>query len=87
MGKQIYSDARELVRHMLRKARENAGLSQVDLAAKLGRTQSYVSDYERTARRLDWVAVSEVVEACGSDLVRFATDYVLAVKKIPQSKR
>ena len=81
MGKQLYSDAREVVRALLRQARTNAGLSQVELAARLGRPQSYVSDYERSHRRLDWVGVAEVLEACQHDLLRFTQDYLAATKK------
>lgn len=75
MGKQLYSDDREKFRQMLKSVRVNAGLSQTELATKLGRPQSYVSDYERGHRRLDWVAVAEVLDACEYDLVRFAKAY------------
>lgn len=78
MGRQLYSDARERLRAMLRTARAQAGLSQVELALRLQRPQSYVSDYERGQRRLDWVAVTEVLEACGVDLVAFARAYASA---------
>lgn len=81
MAKQLYSNAREVVRTLLRQARTEAGLSQVELAARLGRPQSYVSDYERSHRRLDWVGVAEALDACGYDLLRFTQDYLVATKK------
>jgi len=84
MGKQLYSDAREAVRALLRQARKDAGLSQVDLAAKLGRPQSYVSEYESSTRKLDFVAVGEVLDACQADLVEFAKAYIKATKGIPK---
>lgn len=81
MGKRLYSDARETVRSLLRNAREKAEITQTDLAEKLGRPQSYVSDYERGHRRLDWVAVHEVLTACDADLVAFAREYLSEVSK------
>lgn len=86
MGKQLYSDAREVVRALLRQARTDAQLSQVELAKKLGRPQSYVSEYERSHRRLDWVSVTEVLDACQHDLIQFSKDYLSAVRKLPKPK-
>jgi transcriptional regulator with XRE-family HTH domain len=66
---------------MLRESRLAAGLSQTELAAKLGRPQSFVSDYERGHRRLDWVDVVDVLAACGTDLVEFARAYARSPKR------
>lgn len=82
MGRQLYSAKRELLRELLRGVRSAGGLTQFDLSKKLDRSQSYVSDYERGHRRLDWVSVDEVVTACGQDLARFARDYAAAAAKI-----
>jgi len=82
MGRQLYSAKRELLRDLLREVRAASGLTQLDLSKKLARPQSYVSDYERGHRRLDWVSVDEVVMACGHDLTKFARDYVAAAAKI-----
>ncbi len=46
---------------LMRDARDKAGLSQVELAARLGRPQSFVSKYESGERRLD---VAEFIEIC-----------------------
>lgn len=56
---------------MLIQAREEAGLNQRDLSAKMSRPQSYVSKYERGERRLDFVEFLEVAEALGIDPVDF----------------
>jgi transcriptional regulator with XRE-family HTH domain len=50
---------------LLVQARSDAGLSQVDLAARLNRPQSYVSKYESGERRLDLIEFIEVAEAIG----------------------
>ena len=82
MGKRLYSAKREKFRELLKQARVDAGLTQVELAAKLRRHQSYISDYERGNRRLDWVAIEEVLSACRSDLVRFAQKYAAEVARL-----
>jgi predicted transcriptional regulator len=65
----------EAFRHLIKLVRLEAELSQVDLSTQLGRPQSYVSDYERGVRRLDWVQVVDVVTACGTSIVEFAKRY------------
>ncbi len=46
---------------LMRDARERAGLSQVELAARLKKPQSFVSKYESGERRLD---VAEFIQIC-----------------------
>nr|WP_246659871.1 helix-turn-helix transcriptional regulator [Methylosinus sporium] len=48
-------------------ARERAGLTQEGLAERIGRTQSFVSKYERGERRLDVVEFAEFVKAMDLD--------------------
>jgi transcriptional regulator with XRE-family HTH domain len=55
---------------LLVQARENAGLTQVSLAKRLGRPQSFVSKYERGERRLDVIEFLEVARALSLDPVR-----------------
>lgn len=84
MTKRLYSAKREKFRELLKQVRCDAGLTQTDLAAKLGRAQSYVSDYERGQRRLDWVAVEEALQACGGDLIDFAQKYVAVTQDLAE---
>jgi transcriptional regulator with XRE-family HTH domain len=56
---------------MLIAARKAAGMTQMDLAVKLGRNQSYVSKFERGERRLDIVEFLEVAEVLEIDVLRF----------------
>lgn len=48
------ADEQDFLRR-LRQARRDAGLTQVEVARRLGRTQSFVTKAERGERRLDVV--------------------------------
>lgn len=58
-----------LLRALLVELRERSGLTQTDIAARLGRPQSYVSKYERGERRIDTVEFIDIVDALGIDQV------------------
>jgi len=62
-----YSPRYELFRTLLRKIRVEAGLTQVELAEKLGKPQSYVSKAELGERRLDFIETLDFCGACGVD--------------------
>jgi len=62
---------REALPRLLREIRKEAGLSQVAIAERIGRPQSFVSKYESGGRRLDIVEVFEICAACGVTLSRF----------------
>ncbi|MEK6790074.1 MAG: helix-turn-helix transcriptional regulator [Deltaproteobacteria bacterium] len=65
MSKSIFSGKYDLFRTRLIEAREKEGLTQSDVAAKLGKFQSFVSKYERGERRLDVVEFLDVAKALG----------------------
>lgn len=52
----------------LAEARKSAGLSQTELANKLGQRQQFVSKYESGERRLDVVEFVDVARALDLDL-------------------
>jgi transcriptional regulator with XRE-family HTH domain len=58
------------LRELLIEARSRAGLTQVAVAERLGRPQSFVSKYEVGERRLDVVEFLEVCAAVGADPVK-----------------
>lgn len=60
---------REMLR-LLKSARIEAGITQADLALKLGKPQSYVSKFERGERSIDLVEFLQIVQAIGSDAHR-----------------
>ncbi len=57
----------------LRKAREEAGLTQVEIARLLGQPQTWVSKCELGERRVDFVELEDWAAACGKPLGWFAT--------------
>ena len=67
MAKSVYTERYERFRMLLVQAREVAGLTQVALAEKLSRPQSFVSKYEQGERRLDVVEFLEIAQAIGLD--------------------
>jgi transcriptional regulator with XRE-family HTH domain len=54
---------------LVREARRRAGLTQLELAARLGTTQSAIARLERGATEPSFARVVEAIGACGFDLV------------------
>jgi transcriptional regulator with XRE-family HTH domain len=69
MARQDSRNSQELLRRLI-DAREAMGLKQTELALKLGRPQSFVSDYERGQRRLDVIEFIDIARALGLDPVQ-----------------
>ena len=69
--KSVFTTRYQILKTLLLEARREAGLTQVELAAKLSRPQSFVSKYERGERRLDLVEFLEVADALGFQPARF----------------
>ncbi len=60
---------------LLRQIRLEAGLTQVDLAKRLGQPQSYVSKYESGQRRLDLLEIRQLCQALGISLKEFVDKF------------
>ena len=56
---------------LLRGVRIEAGLTQSELASRLGRDQTFISKYESGERRLDILELREVCQVIGIDFVAF----------------
>ena len=67
MKKSIYSDKSKKLQELLIEARADAGLTQQQLAKKLGKHQSFVAKYEGGERRLEMVEFMEICKAIGVD--------------------
>jgi ribosome-binding protein aMBF1 (putative translation factor) len=68
--KSVFTEKYERFRERLVSGRKAAGLTQMQLAERLSRPQSFVSKYERGERRLDVVEFLEVARAIGVDPFR-----------------
>jgi DNA-binding transcriptional regulator YiaG len=68
MPKSVFTDAYASAIAVLVALRKERGVSQVELARRLGKTQQFVSAMERGERRLDIVEYYAVVRALGGDL-------------------
>ena len=67
MASSIFADRYGAVVAVLADARRTAGITQVQLAERLGRHQSYVSKVERRERRVDAVEFHYWAAALGLD--------------------
>ena len=67
MTNSIFTDRYDRFRLSLVEARQAKDITQVELAKKLKRPQSFVSKYERGERRLDVIEFFEVARAVGID--------------------
>ena len=62
---------RKVLLALLRQVRLDAGLRQTDVAERLGKPQSFVSNYESGERRLDLLELQMVCEVVGISIIEF----------------
>ncbi len=67
MGKTIHSPEHQALRELLIAARRKAGLTQRELAERLGRPQSFVAKVEGGERRLDVIEFVALCKALAQD--------------------
>lgn len=67
MSKSAFTDAYASVVASVRALRVEKGVSQVELARRLGRPQQFVSYFETGVRRIDLVEFVVIVRALGGD--------------------
>jgi transcriptional regulator with XRE-family HTH domain len=72
VSKSAFTQASDEFRALLKELRASKGLTQADLAARLGVPQSYVSKVETGERRMDFVETAAFCEALGVSLTAFA---------------
>lgn len=82
MDKSIHSKEYQLVLAELKKARLNAGITQVKLAERLNVTQTFISKCERNERRLDIVELRSFCNAIGADFTEFISGLELKLKRL-----
>lgn len=67
MTKSVFTKDYNYFRNLLINARKNIGITQIDLANKLSKPQSFISKYESGERRLDVVEFLEISKALEID--------------------
>lgn len=65
MPSTLSSDAYAAFIAVLREAREEVGMTQAQVAAKIGQPQSFMSKSERRERRIDVVEFLQIADAIG----------------------
>lgn len=74
MPKTIHRPEYDALRRLLRQARVDAGVTQVELSRALQRSQSFVSDIERGVRRLDAIELRDVCRLLDQDFPDFLAE-------------
>lgn len=73
MPKTIYRREHAVLLSLLKKYRNEAGLTQVQCSKALGRPQSFMSDVESGTRRLDVIQLRDLCIVLGVTLTKLAT--------------
>ena len=81
MDKSIHTREYAVLLRLLREARERAGVTQVELAAKLEQSQSFVSKVELGDSRLDLVQLRTILAAVGVRLADFVERFELELRR------
>ncbi len=71
MTKSVFTDRYKLFLNLLIQERKNKGITQVLLAKKLNKPQSYVSKYENGERRLDVIEFLDIAACLELDAAAF----------------
>lgn len=75
MEKSIISSSYACLLECLKESRRQAGLTQVELAERLGESQSFVSKCERGERRIDFIELREFCKAMNTNLANFIRQF------------
>lgn len=84
MSKSIHQQDYALFLQHLRDSREQSGLTQEQIAAEMGVTQTFISKCERGERRMDLLEVRDYCKAMRVPFEKFVADLE---RKLKQGKR
>lgn len=82
MSKENWSIQNQTLQSLLKKAREEAKLTQLELATLLKKPQSYVSKYENGEKRLDLIELQAIMKSCGTNLEKFVKNFELITQNM-----
>ena len=77
MSKTIYQDRYARLVHALREIRTQNNVTQIQLAERLGKPQSYIAKVETLERKLDIVEFVDWCKAIGADPTLLIRDCLL----------
>jgi transcriptional regulator with XRE-family HTH domain len=92
MSSSLHNDSYLIFRNLLIKARVASGLTQVQIAERLGKPQSYISKYEHGERRLDFPEFLVLADIMKIDVAGFIDEYcsgltLTAIEKAQRSNK
>ena len=76
MPKSTFTPGYKLMLRALVDLRRKAGVNQVELSRRLGRQQSFVSNFEKGIRRIDMIEFYVITRALGGDPVALFAELV-----------
>lgn len=82
MSKTAFTEAHRILVQMLTRARHESGILQAELAEKLGKDQSFISNIERYQRRIDVIEFCDIADAIGIDKEAFFKEFLESRKNI-----
>ncbi len=77
----------KLAGETLAEHRKSAGITQQELAQRLGKPQSFVSSYERGQRRIDLLELSRIADEIGADPAKICVEILGKLAKKPRRRR
>ena len=77
MSSSIFTQRHQEFIAFIASARKAADVTQVELAARLGKPQSFVSKVERGERRLDVIEFCQVAEALGRNPAEMLSEFIV----------
>jgi len=79
MSKSIFDGAHTQLIEIMLAARKRSGLTQADLAAKVGKDQTFISLIERSQRRVDVLEFIALARAMGEDPQRLFAEVIATI--------
>lgn len=87
VDKSIHSPEHNRLTALLRQLREEAGLTQTDLAERLKVSQTWISKYENGERRLDLVQLRQVCNALGTTAAEVVGRWEIEVGRLRRHRK
>lgn len=81
MAKSVFTGAHAVLVEVLVEARRKSGLTQAELAARIGKDQTFISIVENSQRRVDVIEFFALAHALGEDPVTLFTE---VAERMPQ---